>query len=499
MSIRTCPACGRDSPSDRLRCYNCNASLEREPVREGPRASESPTEKRTRPAVDLWKDEFKPQTDKIAVDHQAGEDAPGSFNRARTKSMAADVDQFQPQRRAGRGSSGDPSEIAPPTRSHSDMATPGGRPKPKSGEFQIRPPTTARSKDSTGIRRPPSTVESTPVPEGPLLEPKRRKPPTSAFEKVSLPSDGPGPGHPPDERPDTHVLDAVAAANEAAKTRKPLDPAEVAQLSTNLNDLDDSSSAEPTGAPMFKMALTETTADENPGASAIARAKAQVPDVQGGPHMPHYLVTQVLGEPVALARNQVVRIGRGEDNEVIFPLSQVSRHHAEVRFDPQAGSFVIIDRNSINGTFVNGKAVKRRRLADGDRIGIGPFTIVYRASTGGHKLRPMDETDVIRPGSLAGEISDMPMPDVARFIEALRKTGELTVLAATGERGIVLFRDGNPVHAEFKITLGPAAAVALFRIKAGNFRFSVKPIELAKVTITQSLTALLSEAANAPT
>ena len=133
-----------------------------------------------------------------------------------------------------------------------------------------------------------------------------------------------------------------------------------------------------------------------------------------------------------------------------------------MRFDPQAGVYVIIDRNSINGTFVNGKAVKRRRLADGDRIGIGPFTIVYRVSTGGHKMRAMDETDVIRPGSLAGEIADMPMPDVARFIEALRKTGELTVIAPSGERGIVLFRDGQPIHAEFKVTLGSAAAVALF-------------------------------------
>src|SRR5581483_3467997 len=275
------------------------------------------------------------------------------------------------------------------------------------------------------------------------------------------------------------------------------------QFSSALDDFADSAGgAAPPPAPVAgKPSLVETVADENPAATANAafgaRSRSAPAEPPGGPHMPHYLVTQVLGEPVALSRNQVVRIGRGEDNEVIFPLSQVSRHHAEVRFDAQAGAYVVVDRNSINGTFVNGKAVKRRRLADGDRIAIGPFMIVYRVSTGGTRLRAMDETDVIRPGSLAGEIAEMPIADVARFIEALRKTGELTVIATTGERGTVLFRDGQAVHAEFKVSLGPAAAVAVFRLKTGNFRFSVKPIELARATISQPLGTLLAEAANA--
>jgi len=482
-------------------------------VKDGPRFSEAPTEKRTRPTVDLWKEDYTPP-ERIPVEPPPADDG-GARPRLVRNSMASDAEAFQPPRRAGRGSSGDPSEIAPPKTTAG--LTPQSRPRPKSGEVATVRGGTANLGSGTHAlpqqRGKPIPAE-TPGPEGPLLEPRRR-PPTGAITPppgatptlppvAPPPPPAPAPAEPVASAPPaSDVLDAVQAANLAARGRKALDKNEVAQFSSALDDFADSAGgAAPPPAPVAgKPSLVETVADENPAATANAafgaRSRSAPAEPPGGPHMPHYLVTQVLGEPVALSRNQVVRIGRGEDNEVIFPLSQVSRHHAEVRFDAQAGAYVVVDRNSINGTFVNGKAVKRRRLADGDRIAIGPFMIVYRVSTGGTRLRAMDETDVIRPGSLAGEIAEMPIADVARFIEALRKTGELTVIATTGERGTVLFRDGQAVHAEFKVSLGPAAAVAVFRLKTGNFRFSVKPIELARATISQPLGTLLAEAANA--
>ncbi|MEZ0227365.1 MAG: FHA domain-containing protein [Planctomycetota bacterium] len=463
-------------------------------MKDAPRFSEAPTEKRSRPAVDLWKDDYTPPA--VAAQEPPSTDEGGG--RSTRRSMAAEAEAYQPPRRAGRGSSGDPSEIAP--------MTPSARPRPKSGE-------TAAMRDKSlgsgshslpGRGKPP--VEPA-VPNSQLLEPRRR-PPTSQISQPSAPPSDPNLPPPaaaaPAEAPASNVVDAVQAANDAAKQRKALDKTELAQYAGSL-DFDAPGGGAPAEVPSAKASLSDTTANEDPDAAAqaqaavAARAKPLPPEAgaaAGGPHMPHYLVTQVLGEPVALSRSQTIRIGRGEDNEVIFPLSQVSRHHAEVRFDQNAGAFVLIDKNSINGTFVNGKAIKRRRLADGDRIGIGPFMIVYRASTGGHRLRALDETDVIKPGSLAGELSDMPIPDVARFIEALRKTGELTVIGTGGDRGIVLFRDGQPVHAEFKVSLGSTAAVAIFRLKQGNFRFAVKAIEIPKATIAQPLSTLLTEAAN---
>lgn len=60
-------------------------------------------------------------------------------------------------------------------------------------------------------------------------------------------------------------------------------------------------------------------------------------------------------------------IGRGPDCDIILPDRVVSRRHACI--DRRDGEYFIVDDNSKNGTFVNGKPVTEpRRLIDGDEI-----------------------------------------------------------------------------------------------------------------------------------
>src|SRR5690348_1547058 len=68
----------------------------------------------------------------------------------------------------------------------------------------------------------------------------------------------------------------------------------------------------------------------------------------------------------------VVRIGRGPDCDVQFDPrldGRVSTHHAEIRFED--GHYVVLDIGSSNGTLVNGKLVRSRKLRSGDRIVFG--------------------------------------------------------------------------------------------------------------------------------
>jgi len=51
-----------------------------------------------------------------------------------------------------------------------------------------------------------------------------------------------------------------------------------------------------------------------------------------------------------------IRIGRHPDNDIALRDLDVSRHHAELRRNPD-GSFEIIDLGSHGGTFVNGKRI----------------------------------------------------------------------------------------------------------------------------------------------
>jgi pSer/pThr/pTyr-binding forkhead associated (FHA) protein len=62
-----------------------------------------------------------------------------------------------------------------------------------------------------------------------------------------------------------------------------------------------------------------------------------------------------------------IRIGRQPDNDIALRNLEVSRHHAELRRNPD-GSFEIIDLGSHGGTFVNGERIvpaQRRRTAPG--------------------------------------------------------------------------------------------------------------------------------------
>ncbi len=70
-----------------------------------------------------------------------------------------------------------------------------------------------------------------------------------------------------------------------------------------------------------------------------------------------------------------LRIGRNPDNNVVLIEPMVSRQHAEVV--TREGAQLLCDRNSINGTYVDGMRVYERVLQPGNRIQIGLSEFVY--------------------------------------------------------------------------------------------------------------------------
>jgi len=73
-----------------------------------------------------------------------------------------------------------------------------------------------------------------------------------------------------------------------------------------------------------------------------------------------------------------VSIGRVAECTITVADPKVSRQHAEVRRDREG--FLLVDLGSTNGTLVNGRSVREAHLHDGDRIAIGPATLVFEAS-----------------------------------------------------------------------------------------------------------------------
>ena len=68
-------------------------------------------------------------------------------------------------------------------------------------------------------------------------------------------------------------------------------------------------------------------------------------------------------------------IGRTSDNDLQIDSKFVSRHHAQL-VTSEEGT-VLEDLNSTNGVYLNGRRVRRHRLAEGDVVRIGMHELTY--------------------------------------------------------------------------------------------------------------------------
>jgi pSer/pThr/pTyr-binding forkhead associated (FHA) protein len=72
-------------------------------------------------------------------------------------------------------------------------------------------------------------------------------------------------------------------------------------------------------------------------------------------------------------------IGRSRDCNIFLEDLAVSRHHATLHELPSS-EYELIDNRSATGTFVNGQAIVRTLLHEGDQIQIGGTTFTFRIS-----------------------------------------------------------------------------------------------------------------------
>ncbi|MCI0532431.1 MAG: FHA domain-containing protein [candidate division Zixibacteria bacterium] len=80
-----------------------------------------------------------------------------------------------------------------------------------------------------------------------------------------------------------------------------------------------------------------------------------------------------------------IMIGRTPDNDICLDNRGVSRKHAQIEFNNN--SAVIIDNESLNGTFVNNRKITEEVLKEGDSISIGKFTLLYHQDTPQEELK----------------------------------------------------------------------------------------------------------------
>ena len=91
-------------------------------------------------------------------------------------------------------------------------------------------------------------------------------------------------------------------------------------------------------------------------------------------------------------------LGRDRANAIQLMDTEVSRCHAEIQWDE--GIYQLADLESSNGTYVNGKVTRRKRLVNGDSIEIGQTRLVFLEQTADHTALPEESVAIVAGGEV---------------------------------------------------------------------------------------------------
>lgn len=83
----------------------------------------------------------------------------------------------------------------------------------------------------------------------------------------------------------------------------------------------------------------------------------------------------VINRQVIPLTKDVTKLGRHMDNDIVIHEEFLSRFHAEVILE--GANYVLYDKNSTGGTYVNGRKVDRCLLNSGDLISLVNIQIMF--------------------------------------------------------------------------------------------------------------------------
>jgi len=152
------------------------------------------------------------------------------------------------------------------------------------------------------------------------------------------------------------------------------------------------------------------------------------------------------GEQVeSLLINETMTIGRKPNNDIHISDLSVSGKHAQI-ITILEDSF-LEDLGSTNGTYVNGKPVKKHALDHGDNITLGKYQLTYQSGSGGAKqsfeqpaIIRSDEADI--PIEVSGKELDKSIQKNTNALTP-REANEAPALMTNKEACLLLLSGAN--------------------------------------------------------
>ncbi|MCK6538458.1 MAG: FHA domain-containing protein [Anaerolineales bacterium] len=94
-------------------------------------------------------------------------------------------------------------------------------------------------------------------------------------------------------------------------------------------------------------------------------------------HLPSYEqgVFLIVNRQIIPLKKKVTTLGRQLENDIVFHEEFLSRFHAEIV--QEDGAYVLYDKDSTSGTFVNSKKIDRCVLNSGDLISLANINMMF--------------------------------------------------------------------------------------------------------------------------
>jgi pSer/pThr/pTyr-binding forkhead associated (FHA) protein len=224
------------------------------------------------------------------------------------------------------------------------------------------------------------------------------------------------------------------------------------------------------------------------------------------PEQLHFLTDN--GEHIQLNFDKHIFFGRAEGNTIVVKDLRASRQHAELYWD--GSSFVLIDLNSSNGTFVGEERVSTHVMKSGEAIQIGMASYLYRIvssreeldskdllakSTGAMVTAEMPNfANMIQQTDFNGTLTSMGVADICQMLGLGMRNGMLLIQNEKHEKGILYFKQGQIVGAECRMLTGNEAVIHILKFRNGTFSFrNNHPV--AMTNVTKKTESLLLESA----
>ena len=141
-------------------------------------------------------------------------------------------------------------------------------------------------------------------------------------------------------------------------------------------------------------------------------------------------------------REGITRVGRGPDNDIIISeAAMVSSHHIEIRKD--GDSYLLIDLNSTNGTYLNGHRVTERALEPPCAIRLGADGPEFSFVIDDHVPQDLNQTLVVpTPSTEAAhkETAELTKPHADLLSEAVARA-RVARRMGIGDSTVVIMRE----------------------------------------------------------